>query len=192
MSSHIEYLKSYATIELVHYNRKNFKISEDIVLYVAIKNIPNLKVKVFEINTDNYYRKNMAPFTTNINLDGLVCKTEKDYSFSHLTPQMKRVEEFTFTQFNNKRGLFVFEFIGNGLSSRAIIQKGNLNFVQKTTIAGQMAFILDEHRGICKGEYTGLFFDNQFFKADENGRIIVPFGRNKQEGKALIIHDGYA
>lgn len=45
-------------------------------------------------------------------------------------------------------------------------------------MAGHFAYILDEHRNICKGSNTGLFFDNNFFSADEkSGRIIIPFSR---------------
>lgn len=37
---------------------------------------------MFEINTDNYYRKNMNAFTTDINLDGLIAKHEQEYDYS--------------------------------------------------------------------------------------------------------------
>jgi hypothetical protein len=80
---------------------------------------------------------------------------------------VKHTEKYSFPQFTGVRGLFIFEFVGNGLSSRAVIQKGNLSLIMRSTIAGQFAYILDEHRNICKGEYTGLFFDNQFVKADD-------------------------
>lgn len=33
-----------------------------------------MQVKVFEINTDNYFRKHMSNFTSDINLDGLIAK----------------------------------------------------------------------------------------------------------------------
>ena len=61
-------------IELSHYNKKQFEVNEEVELFVNIKNVLKLQVKVFEINTDNYYRKNMTNFTTDINLDGLEAK----------------------------------------------------------------------------------------------------------------------
>jgi hypothetical protein len=82
----------------------------------------------------------------------------------------------------------VVEFIGNGISSRSIIQKGNLSVIHKSTIAGHFAFILDEDKKICKGKYTGLYFDNNFYQTDpETGRIVIPFGRVAYTGKAIMM-----
>ena len=39
---------------------------------LTLKNVPNLVVKVFEINTQNFYRQNLREIDTDINLDGLV------------------------------------------------------------------------------------------------------------------------
>jgi hypothetical protein len=128
-----------------------------------IKNIQKMQVKIFEVNTDNYFRKNMSNFTSDINLDGLIAKYEVDCDYSDKPSNMRHNEVFKFPQFNGVRGLYVIELIGNGLSSRAIVQKGNLSLIHKNTIAGHFAFILDENKKICKGKYTGLYFDNNFY-----------------------------
>jgi hypothetical protein len=80
-----------------------------------------MQVKVFEINTDNYFRKFMNNFTTDINLDGLVAKYEQECVYKDRAINIKHTENFYFPQFTNTRGLFVFEFVGNGISSRAIV-----------------------------------------------------------------------
>lgn len=41
-----------------------------------------MQVKLFEINTDNYFRKNMTSFTSDINLDGLIAKQQVDLDYS--------------------------------------------------------------------------------------------------------------
>lgn len=87
----------------------------------------------------------------------------------------------------------MIEYIGNGLTSRAVVQKGNLTLVHKSTIAGQFAYIVDEDANICQGKEVGLYFDNNFYPADSStGRIVIPYGRNKWTGKALMICDGFA
>jgi len=83
------------------------------------------------------------------------------------------------------------EFVGNGVSSRAIVQKGNMTFIQKMTIAGHFIFILNEKREICKGLNTGLYYDNRFYKTDDNGRIILPFARSQSTQKMLLMHEGF-
>jgi hypothetical protein len=75
--------------------------------------------------------------------------------------------------------LYVLEFIGNGISSRAIIQKGTLTWVQKPTIAGHIGYIVDEKGQVCKGKEVGLYIESNYFKADpDTGKIVVPFGRH--------------
>lgn len=59
-------------------------------------NVPKLLVKIFEINTDNYYRKNMSNFTSDINLDGLIAKYEKQYDYSKTGAHIEHIEDFTF------------------------------------------------------------------------------------------------
>ena len=46
-----------------------------------MKNVPQLFVKIYEFNSENYYRKTMAPFRTDVNLDGLVAAHEERYEF---------------------------------------------------------------------------------------------------------------
>jgi hypothetical protein len=53
---------------------------------------------------------------------------------------------------------------------------------------------LDEDRNICSGEKTGIFFDNNYFKADSDkeGRIIIPYEKYEKSGKAILIHNSFA
>jgi hypothetical protein len=55
-----------------------------------------MQVKVFEINTDNYFRKNMSNFTSDINLDGLIAKFEKDCDYSDKPSNLRHTECFEF------------------------------------------------------------------------------------------------
>ena len=82
---------------------------------------------------------------------------------------------FEFPQLDDRVGLFVIEFISNGYSSRAVIKKGSLSLIYKSTVAGQVAYILDENKEICESENTGMWYMNQYFKADpeKGGRILT-------------------
>lgn len=108
-------------IQIAHYNKNSYSVEEVAKVFVDVKNISKMQVKVFEINTENYFRKNMSNFTSDINLDGLIAKHEKDYDYSDKPSNLRHIECFEFPQFNGVRGLFVVELIGNGISSRAII-----------------------------------------------------------------------
>ena len=173
---------------MCHYNKTSYKVDEEVKVFVDVKNIQKMQVKIFEVNTDNYFRKNMSNFTSDINLDGLIAKHEQECNYADKPGNLRHTEVFSFPQFNGMRGLFVIELLGNGISSRGIIQKGNLSIIHKSTIAGHFAFILDEEKRICKGKYTGLYFDNNFYATDaDTGRIIIPFGRRSYSGKAIMM-----
>ena len=88
-------------------------------------------------------------------------------------------------------GLFIVEFIGNGLSARAVIKKGSLSLIHKPTIAGHLAYVLNENKKICRGDEgegrTGVYFDGQYFPAtpDKGGKIFIPYGKNSTVKKAI-------
>jgi len=117
----VRQLQHATYIQLCHYNKTSFKVDEEIKVFVDVKNIQKMQVKVFEINTDNYFRKNMSNFTSDINLDGLIAKHEQELNYSENPSNLRHTEVFNFPEFNGKRGLFVIELIGNGMSSRAIV-----------------------------------------------------------------------
>ena len=46
-----------------------------------VKNVPTLIVKVYEINTFNFYQQNQREVNTDINLDGLVANAEQTFQY---------------------------------------------------------------------------------------------------------------
>ena len=128
------------------------------MLFVNIKNIKSLHVKIFEFNTETYYKKNLMPFNTGVNLDGLDASESLKFTYEHVS-NIRHREEFRLPQLTNKVGLFIVEMIGNGVSARAVIKKGSLSLVHRSTVAGHLAYILDAKKNICVGEKTGVWFD---------------------------------
>lgn len=41
------------------------------MIFLEIKNVPQISVKIFDIVTENYYLKNRSEFNQHIDLDGL-------------------------------------------------------------------------------------------------------------------------
>lgn len=138
-------------------NKELYGVEEEVELLVEHKNIQTLYAKIFEFNTETYYKKTLSPFNTSVNLDGLVASEE--YNFEYKKPSNKKfTETYKFPSLKGKVGLFIVELIGNGMSARAIIKKGSLSLIHKAGVAGHIAYILDEKKQICQGEKTGLYF----------------------------------
>jgi hypothetical protein len=89
-------------------------------------------------------------------------------------------------------GLFIVEFVGNGRSARAVVKKGSLSLIHKSTEAGHLATIIDDSRQICKGEKTGLWFDNKFYAAKEDGSIFINYGQSALSSKVIMVNGDFA
>lgn len=71
-----------------------------------------------------------------VELEGLIACEEAVFEYNE-PPILKSVKEFTFNPISKvERGIFIIEFIGNGIASRAVIRKGSLCIREKITPAG--------------------------------------------------------
>jgi hypothetical protein len=127
-----------------------------------------------------------------------VASTERAVDdFKDRPSNKKYIESFKFPELTGKVGLFIVEFIGNGLSARAVIKKGSLSMIHKPTVAGHLAYVLDENKKICQGDSegrTGIQFDGQYFpaKPEKGGKIFIPYGKSNMSAKAILLHNGFA
>eukprot|EP00347_Sterkiella_histriomuscorum_P022623 403337784 len=184
---------SEVQLKFLESNPDLFKVDDEVQLQLLIKNVQTLYIKIFEFNTETYYKKTLQPFNTGVNLDGLIASIEKQFEYSH-APNKKFIETFNFPELNGKIGLFIVEFIGNGLSSRAVIKKGSLSMIHRPTIAGHLCYVLDENKKICSGPKTGIYFDSQYYEADQEkgGKIFIPYGSSNLVSKAILMNNGFA
>jgi hypothetical protein len=105
-------------------------VEEEVRLSLELKNISILYIKVFEFNTETYYLKNRRPFKADVNLDGMIATIERQVETFKDRPSTKKyMEHFDFPELKDRVGLFIVEFIGNGMSARAVIKKGSLSLV---------------------------------------------------------------
>ena len=67
---------------LCPHNKDSFKIEEDVSLDLDIKNVQNLSVDIFEINTEEYYLSQKKPITSLIEVEGLETDLHEIFAFS--------------------------------------------------------------------------------------------------------------
>ena len=65
-------LKQRVDLDFAFTNSRSFAAADPIRMDLYVKNVSTLIVKVYEINTFNFYRQNQREVNTDINLDGLV------------------------------------------------------------------------------------------------------------------------
>jgi len=173
-------------------NPKYFEKGDKVALKVLLKNIQQLTVKVFEVDIENYYLKNMREIDESFNVDGLIASKEDNFEFKE-PPIQKFEKEFKFDTIGDKEsGTYIIEFIGNGKSSRAIIKKGKLLLLSKSTLVGQVLMILNEKYELCKGERTGVHLEGRFYNSNAEGQIILPFAERAKTAKVILMHKGFS
>ena len=165
--------------------KDRFGEGETVSLDVRVKNVENLIVKIYEINTENYYRNFGRQINTDLNLDGLVANEELSFHYDE-SPFRRVKRSFSFPQLNASRGVWVLEFIGNGKSSRAVILRGGLQYIMRPSSAGHALRILDENRQSVPGAY--VWVQEKRYDPDEAGEILIPFS-NRPGPKQIVLHD---
>lgn len=180
-------IKDRIEVEFAPTDKTFFRPDEPVSLDVDVKNVKTLIVKVFEINTMNYYREQMREIDTGLDLDGLVAGDEKTYTYSD-APARRVRRHFDFPALN-KRGVFVVEFIGNGKSSRALVRKGQFTFLEQSTPAGHVFIVLDENNRTLQN--ASIWLSGHEYKADKEGEIAVPYSTSPGRQSVLVSCDGF-
>ena len=173
MLSPTEYqaLKDRIDLDFAPTNKTTLRPDDPVTLALDIKNVKKLIVKVYEINAFNYYRDRQKEVGTDINLDGLVANEEKVHKYDE--PALRRVRRtFRFPALR-QRGVYVVEFIGNGRSSRALIRKGRLRYLERLSSAGHVFSVLDESNR--KVPEAVIWLAGHKYEPDEDGLIVIPF-----------------
>src|SRR6185369_218663 len=136
-------LKDRVDVEFPKTNTAFVETGGDVQFDVIVKNSPKLIVKIYEVNTLNFFLTQQRQLNTDLNLDGLVANSEQTHTYD--TGPFKRTREtFKFPELKGKRGAWVVEFIGAGRSSRALIRTAPWQVLQQSGPTGDLLLVLDE------------------------------------------------
>jgi hypothetical protein len=179
-SEEINMLNNEKIVEFDRSNKRVFLEGEEVKLKIVLKNIKSLTVKAFKINLVEYIKNEHRSFDfENCDLDGLVASEEMEQTLDHAS--IKVVERsYTFDEITKcTRGMYIIDVIGDGISSRAVIKKGNLFLVKETRGDGIYCRLLNEKKEICKGSKVGIWWKQKWYGCSpDSGEIKVPFGAN--------------
>ena len=179
-------LKDRVDIEFPATNAPQFTPGDDIQFDVTVKNTPKLIVKIFELNTLNFFQTQQRQLNTDLNLDGLVANSEQTHAFEG-GPFTRKRQTFKFPELKGKRGAWIIEFIGGGRSSRALIRTGQFHTLQQTGPSGDLILVLDE-KNQPVNDAVVWFEGRKLVRNEKFGRIVAPF-TNQPGTKNLIIGD---
>jgi hypothetical protein len=169
-------------------NVTSYEVDQLVKLQVELKNVPQLLVKVYQINTLAYFRNHGAWIKSDLDLDGLVPNREQRIEFQQPADRRHR-ETLDFPDLTG-RGVWVVDLIGGGERSRAMIEKGRLLALQRITAAGHVMQVVDELGQPVADAHVEL--GGQQFKPNEKLQIVVSYSENTSLKDAMLVQGEYA
>lgn len=181
-------LKERVELQFAPHNQHQFAPTDEVSLQVELKNVPQLIVKIYEINTRNHYRNTPEPIGTGLDLDGLVANVERKFEFTQAS-QLRHAESITLPELSG-RGVWVVDLLGGGQRSRAVIQKGNLVALERLGDAGHVFQIVDESGELLKSAHIEM--NGEMYQPDASGKIILPYAESNLTRNLMLVSDGFA
>ena len=183
--SRLEQLEQRVELRFPTELKRLYGANDAVQLQLDVKNVQALVVKVFEIDAFRYHIERQKPVDATIDLDGVVANFEQTYSYNEAP--IRRVRRTFDLPMLSKPGTFVVDFVGNGISSRAVIYKGELRMVERTSAAGQIVRVYDERGAHMPSALA--WFGGREYGADDRGEILIPFSTSPGN-KQLILRQG--
>ncbi len=152
-------------------NPAYFKPGQPVELAVDLKRVDRLLVKVFEIQTFNYYTTRRAAIDQAVELDGMIASHERTLETA-ADPSRRTRHRIALPEIKT-RGVYVVELIGNGVSSRALLYVGHLEAISQVTPAGLAVMVLNDAGETVKD--AAVWIDEREFTANDKGLVLLPF-----------------
>jgi hypothetical protein len=172
-------------LRLAAENPKRFAADAPTDLLVDVKNIDELVIRIYEINTMSYFRDHDRGVDTDIDLDGLIPTHERKLTFNQ--PAVRRHREKLSLAEIDGRGVWIVDLVGKGVRARALVRRGEIHHVDSLSADGMVFTIVDENRKPVPT--ASMLVGSREFVADDEGRVVLPPTVDRVSRRA-IISDG--
>lgn len=166
-------------------NPSYVKPGQPVELKVDVKRVDSVRVKIFEIQTFNYYTSRRQPVDQAVDLDGLTATHERMLKTA-ADPARRICHTIALPEIAH-RGVYVVELIGGGVSSRALLHVGHLEAVTLPTAVGQAVLVLNDAGETVKN--AAVWLDGREFTANADGIVMLPFSE-KPGPRFVVLRDG--
>lgn len=165
-----------------------YQPDEAVQVSLQVKNIDQLVVRIYELNTLNNYRDRLEPISASISLEGLVPNVEKRVERKQ-PPGLRTTEIIDLPELQG-RGVFLVDIIGGGTNVRTLVRKGRLLCTSQVFAAGHAIQVLDE--ACTPLPKSSVWVGGQRFEANEQGFVVVPFLTDAPTGRVILQHGEFA
>ena len=175
-------------LEFAQTGKTWYQPDEAVQVSLHVKNIDQLVVRIYELNTLNNYRDRLEPISASVSLEGLVPNIEKRVDRKQ-PPGLRTTEIIELPELQG-RGVFLVDIIGGGTNVRTLIRKGRLLCTSQVFAAGHVIQVLDE--SCTPLTQSSVWVNGQRFEANEQGFVVVPFLTESPSGRVILQHGEFA
>ncbi len=165
-----------------------YQPEDKVSVSLRVKNVDEIVVRIFELNTLNCYRESSNSISADLSLDGLVPNHERRIKRKQV-PAIQSIENVELPELDH-RGVYIVDFIGGGKNCRALVRKGRLTCTTNLTVDGHEFTVLDENNAPL--EQASVWVGGRKFDSADGGKIFVPFSNSPGEQPVIIEHAGFA
>lgn len=102
-------LKDKKKVSILSKNKKIFKVDEDVVLTIRVKNVKSIKVKIYELNLEKSYLEKQNKIDENMNLSFLEPTKSFDYEVENTNPFKEAIYELPIKEIEKKQAVYIVD-----------------------------------------------------------------------------------
>ena len=162
-----------------HHNPARYVRGGPVQLHVRLQNVGNVTVNVYQVNTKNWYYKQMRELDgANLATDGLVASLSGILIFNITQPHhvVKHTVDLRalFPQATASRATLLVELLSGSVRSRALVRVGGITAVHKSTLDGHLFRLLDidSWRG-TRGSAT--ISGHSYTSTGNDHHLVIPY-----------------
>ena len=165
---------------------------------VLVKNIKQLNLQLYEINTYAFYTTTYESIDASVELDGLVASYNLSYDFSDIPSSKRHIECLPLPLLSGRRGVFIAVITGDGKTMRAIIRKGEIRLVSRPLIDGIALTLLNERNEIIPRARACVWVDGRKIDSSvtpenhpslEAHELLLPYSTSSSTQKKVVLQD---
>lgn len=184
----LKQLREEREITILETNRRKWRADEPVELKVRVKNISDIHVQVYRIDLEKHFLEKNAPVDQTESLAYLQPNHSYHYSTENSNPYLVQIYNIKVEGIPTSRGVWIVEFEGEGISSRAFIRKGGIANFNSNNSAGTELKFYDES-GVQIQDYQ-IWMEGK--KHQVKNSFTIPYGEAGKNLNLIVTKDGYA
>lgn len=185
-------MKDKKKITIKQSNKTKYRASDAVALKILVKNVPQLTVSIYELNLEKHYVNFNFDPSDSVDLSHIAPSACHIYATDILNPYHEKEVEIPL-DLEKKQAVYIIDFQGEGVTSRAVIRKGGIICLEEVTVAGTKFNFHDETgKRLTKEDGLRLWVNGHNTTLGDNNSLTIGYKDENQDAKIVAALGSYA